>query len=127
MDHKHLILDVTLKSPPTSVRQVEGWLVRLVSVLGMKLLSGPHVCACNDLGNEGVTGLVVLSTSHCSIHVWDKAEPPFARIDVYSCKPFDISNVEKLVMEFDPIDCRYIVIDRNNHGPVTVQQSLSTS
>src|SRR3984957_11918167 len=88
--------------------------------IGMNVLSGPHVCACHDPGNEGVTGVIVLSTSHCSIHIWDKADVPHARIDVYSCKKFEMCDVERMLDELNPSHYDYMLVDRNKAGPVTV-------
>jgi S-adenosylmethionine/arginine decarboxylase-like enzyme len=45
----------------------------------------------------GVTGVCVLSTSHCSIHTWPLR--PFFVMDVYSCREFDTMSVEKLLTE----------------------------
>jgi S-adenosylmethionine/arginine decarboxylase-like enzyme len=127
-DHKHMVIDAVLLTPPTSAAVVADWLSRLAAALGMNVLSGPHVCECMDEGNEGVTGIVVLSTSHCSIHVWDRAESPFARIDVYSCRPFDESAVGDMVMEFGPTSYSYVVIDRNGQRPkVVAEVSTRTS
>jgi S-adenosylmethionine decarboxylase len=43
----------------------------------------------------GVTGICVLSTSHCSIHTWPLR--PFFVLDVYSCRDFDASIVDDLI------------------------------
>jgi S-adenosylmethionine/arginine decarboxylase-like enzyme len=45
----------------------------------------------------GVTGVCVLSTSHCSIHTWPLRS--FFVMDVYSCRDFDPSAVEKHLTE----------------------------
>jgi S-adenosylmethionine/arginine decarboxylase-like enzyme len=44
-----------------------------------------------------VTGVCVLSTSHCSIHTWPLR--PFFVLDVYSCRDFDASKVEQHLFE----------------------------
>src|ERR1700756_2246698 len=79
----------------------------LVDVLGRRLLGEPHMyeveAEISKLGKEpfedegGVTGVCVLSTSHCSIHTWPLR--PFFVMDVYSCRDFDSSAVEKLLTE----------------------------
>ena len=33
----------------------------------------------------GVSGIILLSESHCSIHTWPDEEIPYAAIDVYTC------------------------------------------
>ena len=81
---------------------IEGTLRELVAMLGMRLLGAPHMyeveAEIEKLGVEpfedegGVTGVCVLSTSHCSIHTWPLR--PFFVMDVYSCRDFDPKTVE---------------------------------
>ena len=92
---------------------VERFLEDLVSGLGMRQLGGVHlyevVQEIEKMGVEpfedegGVTGVVVLSTSHCSIHTWPlrKLQPgrEMFVLDVYSCRDFDPAVVEGLLME----------------------------
>lgn len=84
---------------------VESMLVDLVDTLGMRLLGEPHMyeveAEISKLGKEpfedegGVTGVCVLSTSHCSIHTWPLR--PFFVMDVYSCRDFDPADVERFL------------------------------
>jgi len=86
-----------------SAKSVETMLRELVELLGMRLLGEPHLYEVETeiakLGVEpfedegGVTGICVLSTSHCSIHTWPLR--PFFVMDVYSCRDFDAALVEK--------------------------------
>jgi S-adenosylmethionine decarboxylase len=86
---------------------VKAMLQELVEVLGMRLLDKPHMyeveCEIEKLGVEpfedegGVTGVCVLSTSHCSIHTWPLR--PFFVMDVYSCRDFDTRRVETHLAE----------------------------
>jgi S-adenosylmethionine/arginine decarboxylase-like enzyme len=80
-----------------SADRVESMLRELVELLGMRLLGAPHLYEVETeiakLGVEpfedegGVTGVCVLSTSHCSIHTWPLR--PFFVMDVYSCRDFE--------------------------------------
>jgi S-adenosylmethionine decarboxylase len=89
------------------VKTVETMLVDLIDVLGMRILDRAHMyeveTEISKLGVEpfedegGVTGVCVLSTSHCSIHTWPLR--PFFVMDVYSCRDFDSSSVEMLLAE----------------------------
>ena len=84
-------------------KTVENTLKELVDLLGMRLLGAPHLYEVETeiakLGVEpfedegGVTGVCVLSTSHCTIHTWPLR--PFFVMDVYSCRDFDPRTVEK--------------------------------
>lgn len=86
---------------------VEKTLQELVDLLGMRLLGDPHIyeveTEIEKLGVEpfedegGVTGVCVLSTSHCSIHTWPLR--PFFVMDVYSCRDFDPRAVETHLAE----------------------------
>ena len=86
---------------------VKKTLEDLVDLLGMRLLDVPHMyeveCEIEKLGAEpfedegGVTGVCVLSTSHCSIHTWPLR--PFFVMDVYSCRDFDPRAVESHLVE----------------------------
>jgi S-adenosylmethionine decarboxylase len=85
------------------VASVEATLVELVELLGMRPLGEPHMYEVETeiakLGVEpfedegGVTGVCVLSTSHCAIHTWPLR--PFFVMDVYSCRDFDPAKVEE--------------------------------
>lgn len=114
LDHKHLIVTATLRSPPRNVEEVENWMRRVVDAVGMKILFGPNVVRCDTPGNEGVTGIVCIETSHASIHVWDTIEIPFMKFDLYSCMRFDPNIVTDLIKEFDPYYFQTMLIDRNN-------------
>lgn len=84
---------------------VESMLVNLIDVLGMRLLDKAHMyeveTEISKLGVEpfedegGVTGICVLSTSHCSIHTWPLR--PFFVMDVYSCRDFDPAEIERFL------------------------------
>lgn len=86
---------------------IEKLLQDMVPALGMRLLGDPHIYAVETeiekLGVEpfedegGVTGVCVLSTSHCSIHTWPLR--PFFVMDVYSCRDFEPSTVESMLRE----------------------------
>ena len=81
---------------------IEAMLRDLVGVLGMRILGEPHMYEVEveiaKLGVEpfedegGVTGVCVLSTSHCAIHTWPLR--PFFVLDVYSCRDFDPGQVQ---------------------------------
>jgi S-adenosylmethionine decarboxylase len=86
-----------------NAKNVESTLRELIDILGMRLLGEPHLYEVETeiakLGVEpfedegGVTGVCVLSTSHCTIHTWPLR--PFFVMDVYSCRDFEQSDVEQ--------------------------------
>ena len=87
----------------------------LVEKIGMKIKIGPFADYCLAEGNNGITGAVCIETSHCSIHVWDKVDPPYMRLDVYSCAFFDVETVlAHVVQSFDATSVKHLVLDRND-------------
>ncbi len=92
-----------------SVDTVRSFLIDLVHSLGMRPLGEPVMhdveLDLSKLGVEpfedegGVTGTVVLSTSHCAIHTWPAREKPYFVLDVYSCRDFASSTVTSMLEE----------------------------
>lgn len=111
---KHLIIDSEGSrsvSRLDSVEFVYRFLEEVPKLTDMEVLIPPHVVRCHDLGNEGVTGVVVITTSHSSIHTWPNSGT--IRFDLYSCKDFD----EKFILEefqrrFSPEVMSHHVLER---------------
>lgn len=114
LDHKHLLVYATVKHPPTNPELVKDWLNRLVEAVGMKVVIPPQVVNLQTPGNEGITGVVTIETSHSSIHVWESAKVAFLQFDLYSCKAFDPDTVMTLIGEFEPYFYEFMLIDRND-------------
>ena len=113
LDHRHMVGTVFVSRPPLTAEEGEQWLRDLVEKIGMKILIEPQAVVCNTFGNEGVTGIVCLETSHASFHSWSSVEKPFINFDVYSCKHFDAETVLEHFAEFGPVSHRFVVLDRN--------------
>lgn len=45
----------------------------------------------------GVTGVIVLSTSHCAIHTWPLQNK--AVLDLYSCRDYDEADIKKAITD----------------------------
>jgi S-adenosylmethionine decarboxylase len=88
-----------------SVSAVREFLTDLVYELGMRPLGDTHMYEVEEeiqkLGVEpfedegGVTGVCVLSTSHCAIHTWPLRS--FFVMDIYSCRDFDPAVIGEFV------------------------------
>lgn len=114
MNHRHILVTARgLACPPTDPETVTRWLDRLVEAVGMKVLMGPYAQRCDTPGNEGVTGAVVIETSHATMHCWDTVEVPFLQLDLYSCADFSSRTVVDLLAEFGPAEIEWILVDRN--------------
>jgi S-adenosylmethionine/arginine decarboxylase-like enzyme len=110
-NHKHLIVDLELEFGDQSPTFVESWLRELVSLVDMEVLIDPIAEYCDIEGNEGVTGIVVITTSHASIHIWEDALK--AKFDLYSCKDFDLDTVLNHCKVLSAKRLSYLLIDRN--------------
>ncbi len=114
LDHKHLVVTAAIKNPPRTEEEIKQWLLKVVAAADMKVFMNPMASRCDTLGNEGVTGIVGLETSHASIHVWETASVPFLKFDIYSCKRFDPQSILDCMMEFEPYYFQTMLIDRND-------------
>ena len=127
LNHKHLIYNSQSNTCGNwTVEEVKDLLLDVVKVADMTVMMRPYVQRCDTEGNEGITGAVVIETSHCSIHIWDEGE---IRFDLYSCKDFDEKRVVNLLNNLFCIpeptivyNYDYLVIDRNNDNILLVNK-----
>lgn len=93
-----------VRNPITDTEAASTWLSRLVEEIGMVICpnGGPHVHYVDKENNCGIAAIVMIETSHCSLHVWDKADPPLVQFDVYSCSDYEVSKVLKFLDEMNP-------------------------
>jgi len=104
--HKHLIIRAEVMAPITSEKELKKWLRNIVNKIDMKIIKGPYVSYVSKGGNRGVTGVVMIETSHIAIHIWDETTPALVQCDVYSCAEFSTNEVlaEFINMEVTKID-----------------------
>jgi S-adenosylmethionine decarboxylase len=83
-----------------SVEAVRDLLVELVESVKMKRLSEPFVVFHNaeNYQNSGVTGIILLSESHVSIHTFSNRGEIY--MDLFSCKPYDVEIIRKKIVDF---------------------------
>ena len=113
LNHRHMVGKVIVSNPPHTAEEGTAWLRELVDKIDMKVLIEPKSVVCNTFGNEGVTGIVCLETSHASFHSWSEIDEPFINFDVYSCAHFEAETIIKHFERFSPIAFNYVIIDRN--------------
>lgn len=91
-----------------AVVSIEKLLLEMVHAAGMRELGKPHVYDIPETLREmdlepdreepeGVTGIVVLSTSHVAIHTWPHRG--YAIIDLYSCRDFKEGDAVNVVVD----------------------------
>ncbi len=105
---------------PEYVPVLNDWFLRLVEAIDMKVLMEPNCIYCTDEGNEGVTGVVGITTSHSSIHFW----PEHYMFDLYSCKDFTVSAVAEMLREFSTTHMNFQLIDRDT-GEILEQGTVN--
>jgi S-adenosylmethionine/arginine decarboxylase-like enzyme len=110
--HKHLIIRAEVNKPPTNPIFIEAWLLDVVSAIGMKVCKGPIAHYVDMPGNRGVTGVVIIETSHIALHVWDEPNPGLMQLDVYTCGPLNPQIIFDMIEEFDPVQVEYTYLDR---------------
>lgn len=115
LNHLHLLVTAHIDRPPLTAQQGQEWLLGLVELIDMQILMDAQAIYCEDLGNEGVTGVVGLTTSHASFHAWHEVAEPFIQIDVYSCREFDHNAVfDYISSAFGATKLSFLLIDRND-------------
>ena len=112
--HKHLIIRAEVNSPITNEKAIKKWLRNVVKKIDMKIIKGPYASYVQKEGNRGLSGMIMIETSHIAMHVWDEDRPALVQCDVYSCAEFSSNEV---LAEFVPMDVTkidHILLNRAN-------------
>ena len=112
--HKHLIIRAEVNRPITSEKEIKRWLRNIVKKIDMKIIKGPYSGYVWKEVNRGITGVVMIETSHIAIHIWDEVSPALVQCDVYSCAEFSSNEVlaEFASMGITKID--HLMLDRED-------------
>ena len=97
--HKHLIVRAEAVTPPTDEEQLTKWMKEFVESINMKIFMGPYVKYCHMEGNQGITAVAIIETSHIAMHIWDEINPALMQFDVYSCGDLDVEAICKKIKE----------------------------
>jgi S-adenosylmethionine/arginine decarboxylase-like enzyme len=116
-EHKHMIVRAEVTEPITEVDVAKEWMTRLVEKIGMKITEhgGPHCDYVDKSGNQGITVMAMIETSHCAAHIWDKRDPPLVQLDVYSCAEFETWDIIEFIYEMGPSKIEFKLFDRAKH------------
>lgn len=115
LQHKHLLVRAEVNSPPMADFDLAAELESLVKHIDMNILSGPHTVWCDNAGNIGWSGAVIIETSSITLHSWIESHYPVIQLDVYSCKDFSVDTVLLWLRQFDPEKIDYKFLDRENN------------
>ena len=121
--HKHLIIRAEVNRPITSEKEIKKWLRDLVKKIDMKIIKGPYASYVSKEGNRGITGVVMIETSHISIHIWDEERPSLVQCDIYSCAEFQQGEVIMHLGIMKPKKIEYMMVDRSEEiscGPIII-------
>ena len=110
--HKHLIIRAEVNRPLKGEKETKQWLRKLVKKIDMKIIKGPYAGYVTKEGNRGITGVVMIETSHIAIHVWDETLPALVQCDVYSCAEFSSNEVLAEFIDMEVVKMDHIMLDR---------------
>lgn len=119
----HLTLDCyeCNKKKLGDVNFIKNFLDELPEILGLHKLGEPVVNSY-DKPTPGVSGFVVISESHISIHTF--VEEQFAAIDVFSCKEFNLEKAAEAVKVFEPKRVEKKFFTRGKHYPLQLRRAV---
>ncbi len=113
--HKHLLVNAKISNAVKSEAQGIEFLTNLVDKIDMKIIKGPFASYVNVEGNRGLTGIVMIETSHIAFHIWDEVRPGLIQFDLYTCGQLELDKVISIFKEtFDIVTLDYILFDREN-------------
>jgi S-adenosylmethionine/arginine decarboxylase-like enzyme len=113
-EHKHVIVRAYVSNPPVHAESLSDWCKDVISSVGMKCVSGPHLVYSEMEGNKGYTAIAVLDFSHIAIHCWDEVSPALIEFDLFSCKDFDVNIVLTKLNEFGIVSYSTLIVDRDD-------------
>jgi S-adenosylmethionine/arginine decarboxylase-like enzyme len=103
-----------VNKPPTDQKWAHTWLTDLVSKIGMQICQGPITTYLDMPGNRGLTGLVIIETSHIALHCWDESDPGLMQLDVYTCGDLQTEVIFEEIKQFGPVKVEYKFLDREH-------------
>ena len=112
--HKHLIIRAEVNRPITSEKEIKRWLRNIVKKIDMKIIKGPYASYVSKEGNRGITGVVMIETSHIAVHIWDETSPALVQCDVYSCAEFSSNEVLLEFTDMEVIKIDHVILNRAN-------------
>jgi S-adenosylmethionine/arginine decarboxylase-like enzyme len=112
--HEHFIGRFEVTSPPRAGDRTyfQNWIAELIKGQGMKVLSGPHVAHVDTIGNRGLTGVAIIETSHCAVHIWDEISPALVQLDFYTCGTLDKDAILSAIKPWGVVKNTFLVLDR---------------
>ncbi len=115
----HLILDCYGANPEklNDLDFIFDFLDKLPALIGMQKIGPPQMARVRQADIAGVTGIIIIVTSHISIHTYVNKDCFF--MDVFSCKDFDPELVINHVKtNFEVKEIESVLIERGARFPI---------
>ena len=110
---------------PKNTEVVIEWLKNFVHSLEMKILQGPFSSYVDQVGNKGLTAVVMIETSHIAFHIWDEEDPALLQFDLYTCGSLDAAKALEDIDNFFDFDTfEYVLYDRE-HSMEVIEKGKS--
>jgi len=84
-------------NPIANVNENDAFVKNIAKIINMDIISGPHSLYIKDKGNEGVSSVTIIKTSHICVHSWDKLKPGLIHLDIFSCKNFRVLDIKRFL------------------------------
>jgi S-adenosylmethionine/arginine decarboxylase-like enzyme len=110
LKHIHLLIQGTVTDQLTE-SSLQTLILTIIDKIDMEILGGPFIYRSEVIGNEGLTAITAITTSHIVVHTWDTG---LIQIDVYSCKDFKIKDIINILQTMSIIDIKTKLLDRSN-------------
>jgi len=92
--HYHLIMRLELEDMPDSSKDLIKFVEELADTIDMKIVYGPKAIHLPYPETEGWSCIAVITSSHISVHTWNKTDIPLMQLDIFSCNGFSKKKVE---------------------------------
>lgn len=113
--HNQLLVNGFTTSALKSETAAVEWMQSLVDSIDMKTIQGPYASYVTKEGNQGLTCVVMIETSHIALHIWDEPNPAEIQFDLYTCGLLPIDKIlKKLEEELGLFDYHYMVLERES-------------
>ena len=86
-----------LREVPFTAEEISAYLLKLGEVLDMLPVAQPYT---NLSEKYGWSAWMHWETSGVHFYSWDKREPVFFSVDIYTCKKFDYETAVSLTQEY---------------------------
>jgi S-adenosylmethionine/arginine decarboxylase-like enzyme len=123
--HYHLIIRLELEEMPDKAEDLTSFVDELANEIGMKIVYGPKAIHLPYPETEGWSCFAIITSSHISVHTWNKSDPPLMQVDIFSCNAFSKKKVIDFVNSTLKVkNIKEVFIDRTSALKVETQKQI---